>query len=55
MKIYDTQAGGRHPIIGAIWNDIESRWTPMTWNEHGYFIDQQWPRSVDIVERDIQI
>jgi hypothetical protein len=48
VRIYIDDAGGRHPIHGAIWNDVEQRWTPMTWDAEGFFIGQQWPRSVDI-------
>lgn len=49
MRIYATDAGGRHPIHGAWYNDIEERWNPITYDTDGCFVGAQWPRSVDLV------
>ncbi len=48
-RIYAQDGGGEHPIHGAYWNADTQRWTPMTWNDDGFFIDKTCPRDVDIL------
>ena len=50
VRIYDVQAGGEYNVIGAWWNELESRWIPHAWTDKGCVNNNGEPRSLDIVE-----
>ena len=49
VRIYAVDGGGDHPVHGAWYNDVDSIWIPCTWSLGGWFVNHEYPRSVDII------
>ena len=49
VRIYDTEGGGSHPVVGSWWAAAESRWVPAAWTDSGHVFPGE-ERSLDIVK-----
>lgn len=49
VRVYSKKGGGDHPIHGAWYNDSDDCWIPCTWTLDGFFVSDEYPRSVDII------
>ena len=37
VRIFDYNAGGEYPVLGAYWTPTREEWIPVKWDDHGRF------------------
>lgn len=49
-RLYAIDGGGDHPVHGAWFNELEGKWNIASWSNEGFFVNESFPRTVDLVE-----
>ena len=55
VRIYAIDGGGTHGVHGAWFNELEDLWIPCSWSADGFFVDKDYPRSLDISQYALQV
>jgi hypothetical protein len=56
VRIYDVDAGGAHPVHGAILSKADKGdWRPASWNNNQRFLDNSTIRPGDLVEAKAEV